>query len=238
MSFPNSEKGLKRIFNAMVTSLIATGVMIISLIGGFIGIASTLISTGVSSSDSSTIITNAISSLLSSGVILLVILLAAIIALIVAAVLEIIGIVNCSKDDPAFKSALYILISYVAFIVISVVLAASNREVLTNTLFYFLFGLIVTVIVYAFRIFLVKGIISLANQLQNKAMESKGNNIVTLLIWTGSINIAASLMKMITSLTAIAGIISFVGGVMSIVVFIMFFIFIKKGKDMLANAHD
>lgn len=237
MNFSNSEKGLRRIFNAMVTSLISIGVMIITIIGGFLGMASSLLSAGFSASNPDDL-SRAISSLLESGGIFLIIIWASLVTLIVAIVLEIVGIVNCSKDDSSFKSALYTLIAIFVLGFIQGITSSLTPSLKHNSVFNLFFSLMHLALGLGLQIFMVKGIINLANKLQNKVMESKGKNLITLSIWTTSVEAAAKLMAMITSLGAVAGVVSFAGSIMVIVAFIMYFIFIKRGKEMLANAHD
>lgn len=238
MKFPNSEKGLKQVFNSMVIALITIGVAIVGFIGIVISAVSSLGSAIGTSLDQGALADKIFSSIFTSGGILLFLAFAVIVAFIVAIVMEIVGIVNCSKDDSAFKSALYVIIALFAFGLIVGFISGVNTGIARNSGFSFFVNLIETAAVYASQIFIVKGIMNLANKLQDKAIESKGKSLTTMLIWTASLGVAASLFAMVKSLVMIAGLVSFAGGVMAIVTFIMYFIFIKRGKEMLADAHD
>ena len=208
MTFPNAFDGVKKIYLAEILTLIGTG---LSLITSVLGIAG-------ESSDS--------------------LMLAALVFLLIgvglslaAEILNIVGVNRASKDEAAFRKALYaIFAGIVANVLIS---AASENQVLVH-----LGDFIETVSEFLASYFICTGIINLADKLEDAAVSAKGKKVRTLLMGIFATSAVLSLLSAIfytsETLMNLAGVVALISSVFAIVAYFMYLGLLKKAKVMLA----
>ena len=208
MKFPNAFNGSKKIFLAEILALIAA---VLVMIAGIAVGGAVKAETGE----------GAVNGILGAGALVVV---GGIVA-IVAFIVEILGINACAKDEPKFKTALYAIL---AGIVASVISSATASSSTVSTIF----SVIGSVASLFATILIIKGFISLADQLGRSDVASFGNTTLYLYIATGVISILASIISVAAKSTAVA--MAWISGIVSVIGLIVFIIFLKKSKDMLA----
>ena len=161
MKFPNAAKGVKRIFVAEVLTLI--------------GLLSVLVATTLILTISSVFtLESAIGAFLAIGI--TVICLASVVLLIVAFIMELVGVINASRDESSFKSA---LIFFIVSIVLSIVSSLLKSVSVIAGGILSLIGGLVSIFVL---IFIIAGIIRLADRLNRGDVSGKGSKVLKLLI--------------------------------------------------------
>lgn len=210
--FPNAAKGVKRIFTSEILSLIAVGVSIIS---GILGLAAI----GAATVDSET---GAFAALGGAGVVALI----SGILLIIAFIMQLVGLVNASKDEPAFKISLYAVIAGIVLSFLSSIF--SKNAVLTG-----IFNTLSTVAQLIVTLFVIFGIINLANKMGNKDVADRGNSLIKVIACVYIIAAIVILVSALLGATVVASILSIAGNVLMIVAYIVFVILLAQAKKML-----
>ena len=144
--------------------------------------------------------------------------------------MSIVGISNASKDEPTFKTA---LICVIVGIIGSLVASIFSGNAVVSAI-----GSLVTNVANLFvTIFVITGIIRLADQLNNAEVGNKGNNILKMIIAISVLAIIANLIVLIMGgrVSVVAGIIAIVAAVLEIVQYIMYLSFLSNAKAMLAE---
>ena len=213
MKFPNAAKGVKKIFTAEILNLIGTIVMVIAAIVGAIGVAG---AAGAQSSDGKALA-------LGGGIM---------VALIFIAVYMIlVGIINASKDETNFKSALIFLI--VGIVTTILVAVFRNNPVVYSMLLSL--GDLMKVFV---NIFVIAGGVKLADRMNRGDVSTKGTNVLKLIIVVAILSLIASLISsfmggMVASVTA--AVLFIVGLVLNIIKYFMYLSFLSRLKKSLAE---
>ncbi len=216
MRFPNAAAGVKKIFTAEILTLIAAIATLISTI-----LLVVTLGAAASGSKGGTIAAGGFTAIL---------FVAAGIVGIVAFIMSIVGISNASKDEPTFKTA---LICVIVGIVGSLVASIFSGNAVVSSI-----GSLVTNVANLFvTIFVITGIIRLADQLNNAEVGNKGNNILKMIIAISVLAIIANLIVLIMGgrVSVVAGIIAIVAAVLEIVQYIMYLSFLSNAKAMLAE---
>ncbi|MBQ3418125.1 MAG: hypothetical protein IJH32_09890 [Ruminococcus sp.] len=218
MKFENAYKGVKRIFSAEILSLIYAVTLGCGLIFG--------LATSIAAAESSEGI------FVIFGTLSLVLMIGGGVIGIIAFILKIVGISNAAKDEPAFSTAL-------AFIFISIVLLCTNVVFQTvSPLVADISNTVVKCCELACTLFIIQGVINLANRCNNADMVRKGNNIFKVILAIYTLIIIAHIMVAIfraNPVTAsIALILMITAMVLAIVQYLMFLSFLAKAKKMLA----
>ncbi len=120
MKYPNAAKGINKIYFAEILSIIGAALAIVMVIL----MAANHIDTSIGGEEAAQALRSAnISTLfVIYGVLMTLILL-------VAYILNLVGIINASKDEAGFKRALWVLLASMAFAIIASVLENSNPQV-------------------------------------------------------------------------------------------------------------
>lgn len=216
MRFPNAAAGVKKIFTAEILALIAAIATLISTI-----LLVVTLGAAASGSKGGTIVAGGFTAIL---------FVAAGIVGIVAFIMSIVGISNASKDEPTFKTA---LICVIVGIIGSLVASIFSGNAVVSAI-----GSLVTNVANLFvTIFVITGIIRLADQLNNAEVGNKGNNILKMIIAISVLAIIANLIVLIMGgrISVVAGIIAIVAAVLEIVQYIMYLSFLSNAKAMLAE---
>lgn len=214
--FPNAAKGVKKIFAAEIIEIIAAVLSIIAIIIGLAGVAA-----GAGGSEEGALV-----GVGSAGVIILI----SLILLIVAFILSLVGIVNASKDEPAFKIALY---GVIASIVISLVRSIfSSAATLVS-----ICDILLKVAQIAVTVFIIQGIINLATKLNNEKVAGKGKTLLYIIVCVYVLSALTTIVSAIFGAGSVAAnILGIVSEVLEIVQGVVFIILLAQAKKMLAQA--
>ena len=233
MSFPNAAKGVKKIFSAQLLALIAG-------IATVVGFAFALVAVVADKAESET---GAGLSLIATAILMI----GAAVLIMIAFIMQIVGIGQAGKDEPSFKAAMVCLIlGIISSIVGSIFVANQNGtgysicETVTK-----LMSLFVT-------IFIISGIIKLADRLNNGAVSVKGSFLLKLITAIYALLIIASVIATVMigsapidesalSDPAAKGpiiticVIYIIVGVLQIVQYFLFLSLLSKANKMLAT---
>ena len=215
MKFPNAAKGVKKIFTAEILNLIGTIVMVIVAIVVAIGVVG---AAGAQSSDGKALA-------LDGGIVV------ALIFATIAYIMNLVGIINASKDETNFKSALIFLI--VGIVTTILVAVFRNNPVVYSMLLSL--GDLMKVFV---NIFVIAGGFKLADRMNRGDVSTKGTNVLKLIIVVAILSLIASLISsfmggMVASV--MAAVLFIVGLVLNIIKYFMYLSFLSRLKKSLAE---
>lgn len=233
MKFPNAAKGIKKIFSAEILRLFGGICMIIAATVFVIGLATASLNINdlsnvqnisglLAGASASTAVTMFLIGLCIIGV--------AFILYFIGFILNLVGYINARRDDDAFLSALvFLLISIVFSVIYSFTISNGVGGVM-----YSLASLCQTIA----TIFVIAGVVKLADRLNRGDVSSMGSNILKLLI---TIEVIAFIISLITTFmggaaaSVTAAILLLVAFVLSFIKYIMYLVFLSKAKKMLAE---
>lgn len=225
MRFPNAAKGVKRIFTAEILKLIGTICAVIGLLIVAIGAAAAGATNG---SDAG------LAAFVGSAAGGLVLFAVYAILVTIAFFMHLVGIINARHDEDSFKSALACLIIGLVAMILSGVFFSINATV--ASLFY-TFGNLMSLFV---TIFIISGIIKLADKMNRGDVSTKGTNVLKLIIVITGLSLILSIVSSIminnTAVIVTALILFVVALVLCIVEYIMFLSFLANAKKMLAES--
>ena len=161
MKFPNAAKGVKKIYVAEVLTFIS--LLMILVVGVFAVIRIPTVMQESAIGDFAVI----------GGMILL---LASAVLLIVAFIINLVGMINASRDESSFKSA---LIFFIVSIVLTVVSSLLGRVSVIAGGIVSLISSLVSILV---TIFIIAGIVRLADRLNRGDTSAKGSKVLKLLV--------------------------------------------------------
>ena len=186
MQFPNALQGVKKIYKAEILSLIAAACIIIA------GLLAIVAAAGES---------------LGVVVIAGIFGVASAVLLIIAFIMNIVGVKRASLDEPAFKTAFYVLIiGIIAGIVMGAFQSNSFISGLGNT--------VSKIMEFLASYYICTGIINLADKLNDSAVSEKGKKVRSMLIIVWLLSAVVGLISGIVS-NGSAG--SVIGGILAIV---------------------
>ncbi len=155
--------------------------------------------------------------------------LAACVLIIIALIRKISGVKCASKDEPAFKTAFYVLIVGIAAAVVTGVFNSTVPVLgaigsFTSTITEILAGY-----------FICTGILKLSDTLGDSAVGAKSRQVRTLLICAWGITAVLDLVSFILRKnTGVVGVITIVSAIITIVGFIFYYDLLTKAGKMLA----
>ena len=212
MKFPNAEKGIGKIFIAEILALIGTICVAAAAIFATLAIGTT--------SGTMLILAGAFAIIM-------------VIVMLISYIINIVGIAQASKDEDGFKTALYLTI----FGIISTVVTGILSGVFPDSNFVSGIKDILPDIINLFiMICIVLGIRSMAAQLNDSAMERKGDNIIKVLFSVEVIILVARVIALIIRNNigaTIAVIVLCIAGVLNIVLYVLYLAYLSKAKKML-----
>jgi hypothetical protein len=216
MRFPNAYKGVSKLFLAEILSLIAS---IVGVIAGVLALGVV----AMEEVDPSAVTDGVIAVGAGSAIIALV----AGIVMIIAFVLTLVGLVQAKKDDDGFKLALIFALICIVLSIVSSILTSVNPYVSGWMSF------VVTIFELCVFEYVVIGIMSLSNQLGDQGMVSFGAKVRMLISILYIILLIIRLFGNIN--VAFAGVVSIIGAILELVVYIGYLIYLAKAKKMLAK---
>ncbi|MBK6087395.1 hypothetical protein [Ruminococcus difficilis] len=222
MSFPNAAKGIKKIYRAEILKLISYICLFFAAVTGAIAFLST--------SDD---VTSASSEALSMGGFIGAILFGAAfgILMIIAFILNLVGYINARNDNENFKTALVFLIVSIVFSIISVI-------VLHNGLSNIIYSM-ATLSETLATIFVIAGVMQIANQLGRDDVNKKGATVLKLIITAEVISFILTFISTFLrgGTTDIISTALFLASlVVTFIKFVMYLSFLSKSKKMLQEA--
>ena len=157
MKFPNAAKGIKKLFTAEVLYLIS--VILICL-----GTIFALVSHSRAGLD-----VVILSSVAVGGIIA-----------IVALVLQIVGVIQASKDEASFKGVIYVTLFGIAVSVVASLLSALFRD---NAILPSISNLVSSIVSVISTVLIILGICNLMNQIGKQDLVVKGGKILRIVVW-------------------------------------------------------
>ncbi len=220
MKFENAAKGIKKIFSAEILALIA-------MLATTVAAVALVLATGAAD-------LNDLGLAAVAGILLAVFGIAAVVLFIISAILNIVGIVNASKDDEGFKTALIFTILGIVFAVLSAVFQNGNTTV------YSICSTLQKISELCVTLYIIQGIINLAQKLHNNDMVRRGTNLFKVILAVYLIYLLVDILTIVLQATSIiAGTIAIAltvgGAVLSIIQYILYLILLAKAKKMLAE---
>lgn len=216
MKYPNAYKGVNRIFIAEIISIIAA-------IFAIIGV--TMLLAGVTGVDLNVSAELPMNGLTVGGSIFTIV--TAVLS-VVSFIMYIIGVVNASKDESSFKTALYaILVGIIAGLVGGIFSG--------NLVIYGLASVVSKFCELIALFFCIGGIGNLAVSLQNEEIANKATTLVKFICAVIIIGIIISVIVTFVPIPAtLASILSIVSSVCSIISYIMYLFLLSGAKNMLS----
>ncbi len=225
MKFPNAAKGVKRIFTAEVLNLIATICLAVAAVLIVVAVASGKFVSGRTS--------DALFGGSMLGAILFA--LAWLVLTIIGFIMKLVGIINASKDEASFKSALVFLIVSIVASIVSSVLMMNNVNTAGNLLYTF--AQLVEVFI---TIFVIAGGVKLADRLNRGDVGSKGTNVLKIIIVVNVLMLIANLVSSFMggiAASVVSGVLLIVALVLEIVQYFLYLSFLNKAKKMLTDTN-
>ena len=221
MKFPNAYQGVKKIFTAEILSLIGAACMIIFAVFGVVALA------GMATASGDTALTG--------GIGLAVFGLAGGILSLIGLLFLMIGTKRAAQDEPIFNQAyMYILCSLIltlASIIISSIWLYGTWDNMSTT--------VANILAMIATIFIINGVQSLANKLNRPDMVATGNTYMILLIVVYAVQIIVRIIPVFFGANAatsrVVGILSLAAEIVSLIVYILYLVFLGKAKKMLAE---
>lgn len=218
MRFPNAASGVKKLFTAEILSLISTLAMIIAVCLAVVAAAGSNAQ-------------NVTSGTIAAGMGTIILMAAAAVLALIAGILALIGLINASKDEIAFKTA---LIATIISLVAAGIMGIFSRYSVVQSICQCIQNIMSVVV----TVFVIQGIINLAGRLKEREIASKGKTLMTILIVIFALAFVASLISAIFGgalASTIAGIIALVALVLDLIGYIIYLTLLAKAKKMLAK---
>ena len=221
MQFPNAASGSKKIFTGEILMLIVAILSGITLIVGVVGAAKAL-ELAAAGGDVSGMAIGGIAALGAIGIAVLIISL-------IALILTIVGVASCSKDEPMFKSVLFI---FVASLVVAVI-----SGFVSNTTAKGVLGIVNDLFSLISTIMMIGGFNSLADKLGNDSVRNTGNSILKILIVLILGQLIIRIIMNFFGATAVGTTVAAVLGVillaLAVIQYFMYLAYLAKAKNML-----
>ena len=203
---PTLQKGLKRLFSSAVLEIVAAILVIIGLITTVIGLAAALATGGSTGS------------LIAAGVGPILILISGILV-IIAAILSLVGIINVSKENNRFKTALYAVLIGLVVSIINSIVGQGNATVSA------ILKLVVDICNIVMFLFVCVGIRDVGEKIGRADFLGKYNAIVIFYALAALLSLVGGFMNPLTSIPYIFQIL---GSVCSIISFILYMGYLRK----------
>ena len=225
MKYPNAAKGVKRIFTAEILGLISE---ILLVVGFILMIPAVLVDkNGAEGMEGA-----AIGATVAMGVFVLI----AGVLFIIAFIMNIVGINNASKDEENFKSALLFLVLGLVAKAASITIGRFVKDAAVATGMLDTAANLLNIFV---TIFVISGIVKLADRLNRGDISAKGTNVLKILIAVNVLSLIASFIASVMGGPVASNVtlaLAIVSAVLSVVQYIMYLSLLSKAKKMLADS--
>jgi len=149
---------------------------------------------------------------------------------IIAFIMRLVGYSRAGKDEPSFKTALYVAI---AGIVLSVLSSVFAKNATISAIFKVLIDVCQPIATYL----VITGIMNLAGKLGNTEMKERGTKLFKIIIAMYVIAIIIDIVSAIfgknATTAAISGVLGIVAAVLSIVTLVLYLGYLKRAVQML-----
>ena len=217
MKFPNAAKGVKKLFSAEILYLLSV------ILIGVVSVITEIINNKMTN------VTNAVAVLILVGFI------AGGVLAVIAFILQIVGLVQASRDERAFKG---VILLTVFGIIVSVIGAFFSKDSFINSLSTTINSVVSVISI----ILIILGIGNMSLRLERQDMIERGGRIIRIIVWLAIISIIMNLISIflpqniddasdlakviILSLTVIAL-------MLNIAEYVLYLSFLSKTKKML-----
>ena len=217
MRFPNAASGVKKLFTAQILGLIASVATIIGLIF--------LIFTAAAAD------ANAQGGAVAAGLGTIILMGASAVLILIGSIMTLVGIIQASKDEGAFKTALIAII-------VSLVAAVIAGIFSSNGLVQSICQIIQNVMSLAVTLFVINGVTNLAEKMNNTEVWSKGRNLLKVIVCIYALSLIASFISLIFGgifVSMTAAILSLIAAILNVISYFLYLSLLNKGKKMLAE---
>lgn len=217
MRFPNAASGVKKLFTAQILGLIASVATIIGLIF--------LIFTAAAAD------ANAQGGAVAAGLGTIILMGASAVLILIGSIMTLVGIIQASKDEGAFKTALIAII-------VSLIAAVIAGIFSTNGLVQSICQIIQNVMNLAVTLFVINGVTNLAEKMNNTEVWSKGRNLLKVIVCIYALSLIASFISLIFGgifMSVTAAILALVAAILDVISYFLYLSLLNKGKKMLAE---
>lgn len=217
MQFSNAAKGVKKLFSSMILEIIGGIGMTISAIFVF-GVV-TLMENG-GENELAVAGTVGLAALGFSGILT-----------VISAVLSIVGLIQSSKDEGSFKTAIFVLIAGVVIGVLANIF--TDLTVLTNIL-----SQIADLLRMIMIILVIQGVINLAESLGDTGIIKHGKKLFILITVIYGLSCLANIIVAVfggNTASVIASVISVAAELLGVVQMVVYMAFLAKAMKMLKN---
>ena len=217
MRFPNAASGVKKLFTAQILGLIASVATIIGLIF--------LIFTAAAAD------ANAQGGAVAAGLGTIILMGASAVLILIGSIMTLVGIIQASKDEGAFKTALIAII-------VSLVAAVIAGIFSSNGLVQSICQIIQNVMNLAVTLFVINGVTNLAEKMNNTEVWSKGRNLLKVIVRIYALSLIASFISLIFGgifMSVTAAILALVAAILDVISYFLYLSLLNKGKKMLAE---
>ena len=233
MKFPNAAKGVKKLFTAELLKLISVICLIASIICAVLLYVSAVNQTSAGAG--------------ASAIATFIFLMAAGVLVLISGIMMLVGLVQAARDESSFKSSLICILVEVVALIVSSIISANNTAGISENAFDLavagsaisLSHLITSIASLLITIFIITGIIRLADQLNDGSVSAKGTNLLKVIVVLNILVIIADIIALIfganPASTATCGILLIVALVLQIVQYFMYLSLLSNGKKMLAD---
>lgn len=215
MKFPNAAKGISKIFTSEILALIATIATGVATILAVVMYASAK--------------TNSTAGAAASGIGMLVLGLGASVLLVIALILQIVGVVQTSKDEDSFKMIIYLTIFT---LIVAVVAAIFSRVTFLNNIA----NAVSSIGSFVTTLLIILGIGNLGVQVGNDEVIDKCSSQFKLILGIGIVALLARFFCIFLPTVPAQGIVialAVVALVLSIIQYILYLSLLSKAKKML-----
>lgn len=217
MSFPNAQKGIKKIYIGellMLISIVLTTVSSIALL---------IFDTQEENVNEITAGASAIGLVIFS--------LASALLTVFALVFSIIGVIQTSKDEPLFKGVIFVMLLSLGVTVVSAIFTENQLVTKLTSVINEISGTITIVLI-------VFGIGKMAEKLGNDDVFVRGQTLLRIIIWIALLSVIIKAVAAFApySVVLVLDIIMLIGtGVLEVVEYFLYLSFLNKTKKMLAE---
>ena len=208
---------MKKIFTAQILGLIASVAMIIGLIF--------LIVTAAAAD------ANAQGGAVAAGIGTIILLAGAAVLVMIGSIMTLVGVIQASRDEGAFKTALIaIIISLVAAVIAAIFSSSGVVQSICQ--------IIQNVMSLAATLFVINGVTNLAEKMNNTEVWSKGRNLLKVIVCIYALSLIASFISLIFGgifVSMTAAILSLIAAILNVISYFLYLSLLNKGKKMLAE---
>lgn len=217
MTFPNAQKGVKKIFTGEMLMLIAAILTTVSSVA--------MVIVGAQDNGANEVAIGA------SAAGLVIFSIVSAVLMVIALVFSIVGVFQSSKDEPMFKGVIFVMLLSLAVVVVSAIFTENQVVAKLSDVITSISNTITTVLI-------VIGIGKMAEKLGDDVVFGKGQTLLKIIIWIALLTVIMRAVAAFTPNTAVMVIevvMLIITGLLEVVQYFLYLSFLGKAKNMLAN---